>query len=292
MPRPPPGFLTERYPLRHRMVYSTGFNALTSTMNSSMFTFVKNYKSVNNPDTINVNPHHASFKVETGAICAPMSIIDRIKIIMHFTMTEDAIADGIKSIVIKYMPIFTVFGEKLDSVDSETTTTAKALLELTKDTVEEDITPLFTNVNMPPSAGASNFVYPASTTNFTEVFGTMDLETDKQAESIAWDNKTFFDGLKYYTNKGAIQSMVGKQRTVRLNDTRPTKSIFINKFVPRAVRRIQPYSFFGMLIHMPLDSEFEQPYYSGLLTTNKAYVGVKAIIQYDEWNSDHLQEMM
>lgn len=291
MPRPPSQLKAELYPLRHKFTYAGGLSALTGTINSTIFTVAKNYKSVNNPDTINVNPHHASFKKETGAICAPMSVIDNLKISLNFTLLEDAITDGVKSIKIKYMPIMNSFPDKLDSVDTVSTLTGAAILELTKDATEEDITPAFaTNLNLP--AGASALDHPVTTTNFTEVFGTLNLATNLVLEGIPWDNKVFFDAMKYFTNKGAIRSMVGRQRTVYLSDTTPTKSVFIGKFPPRAIRRIMPYSYMGMLIHLPLDSESDQIFASGALTVAKCHVGVKMNVTYDEWNLDHLQEMM
>ncbi len=291
MPRPPSQLKAELYPLRHKFNFAFGLNLLTANTNTTMVTLVKNYKSVNNPDTINVNPHHASFKVETGAICAPMSVIDNVKISFNCTLTEDALADGIKSLKLKYMPIFTSFGEKLDSADDETTTTAAAMLELTKDATEEDITPAYgTKLAVPASGSSAN--HPASTANFTEVFGTMNLTTNVAMEAVPWTQKLFFDALKYYTNKGAIKSMIGKMRSITLTDTFPTKSIFIKKFPPRAVRRIVPYSFFGMLFHCPKDTDSDSIFYSGAITTAKCHVGVKLTCTYDEWNLDHLQEMM
>jgi len=292
MPNPPAQLKAELYPLRHKFGSDLGLSLVTTAANSSMITIVKNYKSANNPDTINVNPHHASFARETGAICAPMSVIDNIKISMTFTLTEDAITDGVKSAKVKYMPIMNSFSEKMESVDDKTTTTAKAVLELTADATEEDVTPLYTASSLAIGAGAVTGLHPASSVNFTEVFGTMNLSVNTSYEEIAWDNKVFFDAMKYYTNKGAIRSMVGRQRTILLTDTQPTKSVFINKFPPRAVRRIMPYSFFGMLLHAPLDSEVDQAYYSGIITAAKAQIGIKFQITYDEWNLDHLQEMM
>ncbi len=287
---PPKGFKAEIYPLRHKFMYSCGLSILQASNNSTMFTLAKNYKQAVKPDTITVNPHNANFDVETGAICNPMSILDKMVISMHFTLTEDSITDGIKSAKVMYMPIFTSFDGRLDSTDTVTTTTAAALLELTKDATAEDVTPAFaTNLNV--DAGTSDRDHPVSTVNFTEVFGTLNLSADLLMEGVPWIHDTFLKGLKYYTNKGALRSMIGRARWLTLTDNHPSKTVYIKKHVPRDVRRIQPYSFFGMLIHVPIQNDFSQYFYSGATTTAKPNVGVKALITYDEWHPDHIQEM-
>ncbi len=288
--RPPPGFKTELYPLFHNLFYSFGLSLKDSAENSTIMTFVKNYKGVNNADTITTNPHNANLDTETGAICNKMSIIENLTLSMKFTLTEDAITDGVTSVRLITMPIFTVFPEKLDSTDDVTTTTGAAILELTKDATQEDITPAFAT-KLSTGAGAGSLSHPVSTVNFTEVFGTLNLTTNTAMEGVPWNNNIFWKCMRNYTNKGAIKSMVGRQRTIRLTKDHPTKTVYIKKFVPRAVRRIMPYSYFGMLVHLPLDSEHEQDYYSGATTTDKPHVGVKSVCNYKEWNIDHIQEM-
>ncbi len=109
-------------------------------------------------------------------------------------------------------------------------------------------------------------------------------------EGVAFDKDTFHKALKYYTNKGALRACVGKTRFIKLTSERSSASIHINKFVPRAIRRIVPYTYFGILLHLPLETEFGADYYTTALTADLAHVGVKALITYDEWNPEHDQE--
>ncbi len=289
---PPRGFKAELYPLRHKFSYGFGLGAVTGNQNSTMVTFVRGSAdtAMINPDAIEVNPHHANFAQETGVMCHQMSIIDKIKINMSFTLTEDAVTDGIKALTVKYMPIFVSFPEKLASVDDTTSATAASVLELIGDATNQDVTPLY-NTSLPVSAGVSHKNHPVSTVNDTEVFGDLNLTTNLSMEAVAWDNEAFFNSMSFATNKGALRSMVGSQRSIYLTDNRPTQRVFINKFVPGQIRRIVDHSFFGMLFHCPLDSESDQPFYSGALTTSKCHVGIKLQCSYHEWNADHIQEM-
>lgn len=287
---PPRGFKAEQYPLFHHFIYSVGLNLGTATNNSTILTFVKNYKGANDPSTVIVNPHDTDLDAETGAICTPMSIIDKLQYSMHFTLTEDAIDDGHTAVKVKYMPIFTSFPHRLEEADIDTSLTVAALLELTKDATQEDVTPAF-STDMVGGVAANQRTHPVSTVNFTEVFGTLNLGTDLVMEGVPWDSNVFFKASKRYTNKGALNSCHGNMRTITLTKTRPTFSVFSRRFVPRDVRRIVPYSYLGMLLHLPIDSDIEQPYYSGAVSSGKAAVGVKAIIDYHEWNPNHNQDV-
>ncbi len=290
---PPRGFRAELFPLRHKFDYAFGLGGLTASQNSTTCTIVRGSadSAMIDPNAIEVNPHNPTFAQETGVMCHQMSILEKIKINMKFTLTEDAITDGMKSMTVKYMPIFCSFPEKLASTDDRTGVTAASILELVGDATNQDVTPLFADTNLVQSAGNSSQLHPVSTVNDTEVFGDLNLTVDLQMQSVAWDNDTFFNAVKFFTNKGAIRSMVGQQRSVYLTDSRPTKRVFINKFVPGSVRRIVNHSFFGMLFHVPLDSEVDQDFFSGAVTTGKPQIGIKMGVSYHEWNADHRQEV-
>ncbi len=291
---PPRGFVAERYPLRHKFQYGFGLNVLNGALGATICTIVKGSKDtgMTKANAIEVNPHNSLFLQETGALCHQMSILEKIKISMHFTLTEDAITDGCKSMTVKYMPIFVSFPEKLASTDAETGFTAASVLELVGDATNEDVTPLFTNNACPQGAGVSGTTHPMSTVNDTEVFGDMNLTGDTTMEPVTWDNDLFYNAVKFFTNKGAIRSMVGQQRDIRLTDRSPTKHVFINKFVPGAVRRIVSHSYFGMLFLLPQDNDYEQSFYSGATTDAKPHVGIKMLTTYHEWNSDHIQDVV
>ncbi len=288
---PPSGFRSRLYPLRHRFVYAVGLSAATAAENSTILTLVKNYKSASAPSTIIVNPKHASFETETGAICAKMSIIDKLKLTLKFNMTRNLItADLQHAIKFSWMPIFFSFPEKLDAQDDMTDETVSTILALTKDATEEDITPAFSTKT--DTGGDSELNHAVSTANFTEVFGTLNLTTNIAMEGVPFDKDRFHQALTYYTNKGALKACIGRTRNVSLTKNFPEKTFFINKFVPRPIRRIVPYTYFGILIHVPLSIEAEQSYYStAAIGPSIADLGVKCLVQYDEWNPDHNQDM-
>ncbi len=289
--KPPAGFHQTLYPLRHRLMYSCGLSTVSATQNSTLLTLVKNYKTVVAPELVVVNPSNPAFEVDEGAICSPMSIIDRLKMHLSFDLTNDAtLTDLVHHLKLTWMPIFFSFPEKLDAADDKTTTTVKAILELTSDATEEDVTPLWSNVDL-DTTGPAEKNHPVSTANLAEVFGLMNLTTNTAMESVAFNSGEFYKALRYYTNKGALKACIGKTRTVHLSPERRHTSFHIDKFVPRSIRRIVPYSFFGILIHCPLNTEVDQAFSTVAGTAGLTDVGINLIATYDEWNVGFRQEM-
>ncbi len=288
--KPPPGFRAQEFPLRHKFYHAAGLNPVSTIVNTAFFPIVRNYLSANAPTTIDVNPKHVSFDKETGAICNPHSIIDKLKIKLDFNFTEDAHSPQ-TPLKLWWQPVFNAFPEKLDAADDFTGTTVATILQLVKDVTEEDVTPIYANTKH-SVAGASDRSHPSSTVNFTETFGTLNMDTNLTSEGVTWDDDLLQNALLHYTNKGALRSCLGRRRYLTLDQNHKHKSYFIDKQPPRAVRRIVPYSFFGIIIHVPLiGTSDDQAYFSQAEAASIAYVGVRMKVRYNEWNQDHRQEM-
>ncbi len=227
---PPKGFRSTLHPLRHTLNYAAGLSIGTADKNSTMFTLVKNYKTVTDPATTIVNPKATDFDVETGAICAPMSIIDKLSLTMHFSFTKNsATVDLLQQFKFSWTPIFFSFPEKLDAKDQESNLTVAQILELTKDATQEDVTPMWSNVDL-STVGTSDRLHPASSVNLVEAYTIMNLTTDTKMESVAFDAAKFYDALKYYTNKGALKACMGRTRHESLSFGRRQLTVHINKF--------------------------------------------------------------
>ncbi len=299
---PPRGFASQVYPLRHRLIYSIGLSYFTATQNSVFLTLIRHTNDVivNTPKTIVVNPHNTNYVTDNGPAVQKMSIIDRLKFSLRFNMTplcndknETASStfagDGIRHLHITWRPYAFSFPEKLDAADDDTGTTVAAILGLTKDATFEDVVALTTNKL--PTAGPSELNQPVSSVNIAEVFGDYNMTTNVAMEDHPWDEDLFQEAITRYTNKGALKACVGRTRHVHLTRDRPFKNFFVDKFVPRSIRRVMPYTFMGIQINLPtvdqIDADFTHENPSGA----SAHLGVKMIAKFHEWNSDHFQDM-
>ncbi len=292
MPFMPRGLESQKHPLKHRFSYAFGLSHITATQNSAWVTLVRSSQdpAMVNPNTIFTNPHNTAVDLETGPLCQQMSIIERIKIIMTFN--KHASVNVNNDIKVQFTPFFCAFPEKYDAADDDTGTTVASIMQLTKDATNKDIVPLSTNDL--PVDGVSELPQPVSTVNDVEVFGDYNMTTDLIMEDTPFDNEAFQKLIIYGTNKGALKSCLGKTRRFSLSrfGGSTVKSFFFKKFVPRNIRRIVPYTFFGLLIHVPIDSDIDS-YYSGASGTgSKPDVGVRVNVRYDEWNEEHLNTMV
>ncbi len=304
---PPKGFKAEVYPLRHRVIYSAGLSLITATQNSCFFTILRHTNDViaGTPGSIVVNPHNGNYVTDAGAAVAKMSIINKLSMSLKFNMTshnndkaytsglsgsEVFTGNGVKHIHLTWRPIFFSFEEKLLAADDKTSTTVETILGLTAGTAQEDVVPLTTNDL--PTAGGSDLLHPLSTVNIAEVgVDDYNMTTGAIMEDHPWDEDLFQTALRTYTNKGALKACVGRTRHVHLSSARPYKSYYIDKFVPRAVRRIMPFSFFGIQINLPTTGQIDSDYHAITILSGNADVGIKMIANYHEWNADHYQEM-
>ncbi len=307
--RPPRGFEAEKFPLRHHLIYAYGLGLNSDNANTVFMPLVRASKNTTAtspltlPETIQVNPHNSAFEEDSGSLCAQMSIIDRLTISLKFAMTSNCnprahtsgtstsevfTGDSIKALKFLWRPIFNIYPEKMDATDDDTTLSVAAILGMTKDATNEDVVAITTN-NL-PSANATK-LHPMSTVNGVEAFTDFNLTTDTILEDHVFDEDLLQTALRRYTNKGALRSCLGRTRHVTLSQSRPYANFYISKFVPRAIRRIQPYGMFGIQVHMPIEADIDQHFTASIAATaGVAHLGVKCIANYHEWNSEHDQD--
>jgi len=288
---PPSGFKSELYPLRHKIKYSGGLTIGSETNNTMLMTIVRHTNDIiaGVPGSVVVNPHNTGYVEDAGPTVCKMSIIDKLSMSLKINMTENCGVDSIDAVKLLWRPIFFSFGEKLDATDDDTGTSVETILGLTKDATFEDIVPLSTNKL--PIVGQSDLSIPLSSVNIAEIYQDYNYTGSVGLEDHTWDENLFQDASRRYTNKGALKACVGRTRHLTLSTNKRYQNYYIDKFVPRALRRIVKYSYFGIQVHIPLDSEVEQHYLATDASATLAHIGVKMIVNFHEWNADHYQEM-
>jgi len=304
---PPFGFEATKYPLRHRLIYGAGLSLGSSDRNTILMPLVMHSNEMDvAASTIQVNPHNTGYETDSGPLCRKGSIIDKLSISLKFSMLDSCQpahlaagtagpnfddgtykGDDVPAFNFLWRPFFNIFGEKLDAADQDTSTTVAAILALTKDETFEDVVPITTNKLT--SAGPSDLVQPMSTVNAVQVFGDFNLTTNTAMEDHVFDEDLLQEALRRYTIKGALRSCIGRTRHVTLTRDRPYKNFYIDKFVPSQIRRIMEYGFFGIQVHMPIDTEQGQLFMLEDVDASTNHLGIKMISNYHEWNIEHDQ---
>ncbi len=81
-----------------------------------------------------------------------------------------------------------------------------------------------------------------STVNAVQVFGDFNMTTNTAMEDHTHDEDELQQALRRFTNKGALKACMGRTRHVTLTKNRPFKNFYLDKFVPKAIRRIVPFT--------------------------------------------------
>lgn len=289
--RPPIGYRQSDYPLIHEadIKFAEGMNA--EGFNTTILPIARHFKTTTAPDAVEVNPKHASYNRETGTICNYFSQIKNLQIIMRFNLTKVFLASGNDNLdfyTIKYMPIFGSFKNIWEADDKETGATLLTLLDLTKDDTEMEIMPTYAGAAAKMKSPAAA---PLSTINRVESFAEHNLTTDSNLESTAFDEKTFWTAIKYFTNANALRSVTGKMRSVTLSRQKPMRTI-VFRGTPKSIQRIVEYSFFGMMLHCPTYTGIGTGVFTTAPTANSNQIGIDIHYSYEEWNKDFDQTAM
>ena len=278
--RIPRGYNQMQYPQPHNFSYQFKLNLEDETKNSAICTLLRTSEVATGVSAIEVNPRNAAFAEDAGPLIHMGSIVPRLNITMLAKAT-----DAVTSCILNYMPIYTAFLNNLEAADDKTDTQIEDVLMLQHDTTNKDVYPLHANVNL---EGA--FSQPLSSIAATEAFGDYGLTTDATMESVAFNKENFFDNLQYKTNSSMLKKVTGPMRSIVLGDERPYK-FFSRNYTNPIVKRGNPYTFCGILFHLPQVGQFDQVGFAGD-TTNIAHVDIKLSCRFDEWNPEFDQSAL
>ncbi len=280
--RVPAGYRQADYPLIHDFQYQFSLDVEDETKNSTIVKLIANSGEAG-AEAVEVNPSHAAFAEESGALCFTGSIIPKLSISITAKLDQAAFdIDSIEHMMFKWMPIYTSFLNSLDAINLGCPASdIKTILEL-QTGGKERVFPLFGGVDLP----ATVYNHPLSNINVTETFTNAGLTTDAKMESVAFDEQAFWDAKRYYTNKGKLNQITGSFKSVYLDYHRKPYTYFSNNFTNPTVKRMNPYTFCGILFHVPQADEIGQLCDDADVTTSVGHIDIGVRVNYEEWNVD------
>jgi len=284
----PRNYFDQEYPLPHEFDYRINLAGEDQAKNSTICTLLQSKSVLDvSPDAVEVNPRHANFAEETGPTCQIGSIVERMMVSINAFIPINAKkgsgVDDIDYLNFNWMPIYNSFVEGLDSINEEDGADIESILELQHDVTKKSVTPLFVGGSDLILAGGQ-LTHPMGTINNADAFGDWDLGTTTNMESVAFDSNAFFDTLKYGTNSGMLKKMIGRWNKITVKKDHPYK-FFSNNFVHPMVKRMNPFTYCGILFHLPQASSTEQLFDTGDTTLTIAQLHVNVKVSFPEWNS-------
>ncbi len=279
---PPSGYYAMQYPLPHQFTYQFGLTMDDETKNSTIITILKTTAEAATPEVVEVNPSNPTFAEETGALINRGSIVPKIGVSIAASIPDAArVADAITHVKFNWMPIYISYLNSLTAYHQAATSEVQDILELigSSATLEEtDV--LWADVDL-LNAG----LHPLSTVNDAESVADLGLTTDAKMQSVAFDKKAFFDGVRFQENSGMLKAVTGRMRTVHLWAEKPYQ-YYSNNFTNPRVKRGNPYTFCGILFHMEQVGSVDQVQsHIATETTGISHANIAIRVQYNEWHN-------
>ncbi len=284
MPRPPRGYNQEEYPLPHYWEMQFGMGLTTSTKPiTTIIPLLRHSELAINPSIIPVNPNYPTFAEDTGVTCQPGSIIPRINFTMNVKMSQPQYAlDTIQNIMFWWQPIYMAYKRRYDAEDDESGLDVGELIEMEYETTNKSAQPIYNGTDV---FSAGNI--PLSTIDDANEDGVTDwgLTTDDKLEGITLDTTVLHEHLRNATNKEMIKQVLGKRHYVNI---KPRKDYLYhsNNATNSTVKRMNPYTFCGIIIHVPINTSIEQNIRT---ISNIEHLNFTIRSSFDEWNPNFMQ---
>jgi hypothetical protein len=227
-------------------------------------------EGLGDPNSKYTNPESASFSETNEANCYPDSRVNYAKLNLEMKLSKGAVeTDKARVLKVLVAPIYTSFLENLTAKDEVSTEEVEDILELQHETTDRQTYPLFNGNKL-------NGDHVDLGTNQAG------LTTNTNIEGVTFDVNKLYDCLQFYTNGKKVKKSIGKLKWMYLSRDKILRMSFRIKSKTKA---INPYTFFGLLIHVPAENSRNQLTLGGDLTAI-AHVDVRAAYRYNEWNEN------
>ncbi len=194
------------------------------------------------------NPVNASFGEVSTDHCFPTSRVNRVfaqlKVQMSKIMLE---TDKVHSIRFGTSVIHTSFMDGELALDEVSTLDLNEIIELQNEQTDRQTFPLFNTVDLKDFKSNAQLDMPAETPG---------LATDLELEAVNFQIGKYYDCLHYYTNGAKLRTISTPMQWHTLTRNRP--STIVNVSQQSNTKFMNPYTFLGLLIHIPANVSNEQ----------------------------------
>ncbi len=269
--------LTWQFPEIHNFEFGFGLSAEVATKASSIVPYMFQDNALVDYENVKTNPENADFAVVAYPNTMAGSYVPKINISwVAFLKPDDT---EISQLKFDTMKINTAFLNRLDAFDKKTGNDIETILELTHETTDEQVYPLWNGTKLFESGG--NYDYHANVPGLT---------TNQQPEGVAFDKEMFFDAMHYYTNKQMLKSVTQNMRNYNVVEPivphgRSMVSFQRTMNVPSVAKFQNPYTFFGELFSVPQVGSRSQ-YHLASETTAIEHLTIKGFVRFFEFNPD------
>ncbi len=225
------------------------------------------------------NPENAAFVVVNNEVnCFPHSRINQIFAQFRFSLNSNFLDDNLTHIRFGVMPIHLAFISDYTAIDELSTLEIQDILELQTEATDRQGGPLYVAATDLAEKG-SGLANQGANQPF--------LDTDVGLEAVAFETSTYYNSLQFLTIKEKMRKVSSGIKWFYLTRNRPI--ITYNVRIKPNIKRMNPFTFFGLLIDCRSGNpaNIEQPHtITRDFVAATQYVDVDYNIRFNEWNED------
>ncbi len=278
MPERAPKLMKQTWwPQPHRITAGVTFELDNATLDSTILPIAFYDEGLGAPSSIETNPENAAFAlVGDQANCFVGSRINMILGELRFSLTSKFFDDNLTSIRFGVMPIFMAFINDYTAIDEVTGLEIQDTLMMQTETTDRQGGPLYVAGTDLPEKVATHGNLGANTPF---------LDTDVGIESVAFNATNYYNALHFHTTKDKLKTVQGGLKWHIIDANKPFQKIKI--FIRPKVKAMNPFTYFGVLIHVPIQGDPDQV---GVITRDitaaTQYLDVDWDFRYNEWNAE------
>ncbi len=266
----------EIYAQPHSLSYGVAFELDDSTIDSTILPLAFYDEGLGTPTALETHPENAAFAVIADqANCFINSRIDLVIADLRFMLTSKFLDDNITAIRGAFMVIAMAFIDDYTAIDELSSLEIQDVLEMQTESTDNQGGPLYVAAADMAEVSASR-AHLATTTPF--------LDTDTGLEGVAFGASTYYDMLSFMTNSGKLKAVQSGLKWFILDDMHRVKTFKIH--IKPKVKRMNKFTYFGVLVHFPLAGTNDQIPALGEITVATQYVACHMRARYSEWNQD------
>ncbi len=267
------------HPLVHDFKWGFGLDIddTSSLKNDTMVPLLFQDNALVDLELVKTNKENADWAVKGKPNTFAGSYIPKV------TTTWTAWSPSAEIDVMKFstMSIYSSMLNRLDAFDKKTGDDIETILELTHETTDEQVFPLWNGTKI--YEGHSVLDYAADVPGLT---GT------QQPEGVAFEHEVFFDALHYYSNREMLRKMTGRMKNHYINGALNTDRKTFEKvvkgfdtFVPGMCKYQHPYTGCFLLFACPPAGRYDQMAKTGDVTAVE-HLTVTGRTRFNEYNPD------
>ncbi len=265
------------YPQPHVLSGGFSFEFDDATLDATIVPIAFYDEGLGTPSALETNPENAAFAVPADqANCFVNSSLNVVNAEFRFSLNSSFLDDNLTHIRFATMPIHMAFINDYTAIDELSSLETQDILNMQTESSDRQGGPLYVAAKDLPEK-ITNLANQGTNQAF--------LDTDVGIEAVAFDIGNYYNALQFLTIGPKLKKISSGLQWHIMSRNKPFIKYRL-KIRPN-VKRMNPFTFFGLMIVAPASGTVQQPHtITRDFVAATQYLDVDYDVRYNEWNQD------